>query len=396
MKNINTPCYVYDIEQLEQQVMCVKSALKDEVGLCYALKANSFILKDIDNYIDRLEVCSPGEYEICKKHKINPSKIIVSGVNKTYESLNGILEYSKGEGIYTIESMNHFNILDRCAKENNITLNILIRLTSGNQFGLCKSDFEEVLRLVLDNDNMSFAGIHYYSGTQKKMSKIEKELSMLNEYAHYIKETYDVEYIELEYGPSMLVSYFEEENIDSKEMQLSKLNAILQEVNNYDKITLEYGRFLAANCGYYITKINDIKKTEKTNYIIVDGGIHHVNYYGQMMGMKKPYMKVVLNSVKNERKNISVKDDEGNEIKEKWTICGSLCTVNDIIVREKNIDNPKINDIIVFENTGAYSAMEGMNLFLSRSLPSVYLYKKDKTLCKVRDAIETYTFNDVL
>jgi diaminopimelate decarboxylase len=261
---------------------------------------------------------------------------------------------------------------------------------------LCKSNFEEVLRLVLDNDNMSFAGIHYYSGTQKKMSKIEKELSMLNEYAHYIKETYDVEYIELEYGPSMLVSYFEEENIDSKEMQLSKLNAILQEVNNYDKITLEYGRFLAANCGYYITKINDIKKTEKTNYIIVDGGIHHVNYYGQMMGMKKPYMKVVLNSVKNERKNISVKDDEDNEIKEKWTICGSLCTVNDIIVREKNIDNPKINDIIVFENTGAYSAMEGMNLFLSRSLPSVYLYKKDKTLCKVRDAIETYTFNDVL
>jgi hypothetical protein len=71
------------------------------------------------------------------------------------------------------------------------------------------------------------------------MSKIEKELSMLNEYAHYIKETYDVEYIELEYGPSMLVSYFEEENIDSKEMQLSKLNAILQEVNNYDKITLK-------------------------------------------------------------------------------------------------------------------------------------------------------------
>ena len=163
-------------------------------------------------FADTVKVETVDEEETSSMAMNLDAKIIVSGVNKTYESLNGILEYSKGEGIYTIESMNHFNILDRCAKENNITLNILIRLTSGNQFGLCKSDFEEVLRLVLDNDNMSFAGIHYYSGTQKKMSKIEKELSMLNEYAHYIKETYDVEYIELEYGPSMLVSYFEEEN----------------------------------------------------------------------------------------------------------------------------------------------------------------------------------------
>ena len=60
-----------------------------------------------------------------------------------------------------------------------------------------------------------------------------------------------------------------------------------------------------------------------------------------------------------------------------------------------NIDNPKINDIIVFENTGAYSVMEGMSLFLSRNLPVIYLYNKDKKLCIVRDSIDTYSLNNV-
>ena len=384
MRNINTPCYIYDIEQLEQQISKVKNVLDKNIGICYAMKANAFILRDIDNYVDRLEVCSPGEYEICKEYMINPAKIIVSGVNKTYESIKNIFEYSKGEGIYTIESFNHYELLDRCARENNVRINILIRLTSGNQFGLCKDDFEEVLKKVINNEYMNLEGIHYYSGTQKKISKINKELIELDEYAFYIKDKFNIERLDLEYGPSMMVSYFEDESIDSDEIQLKNLNDILLQVKNFDKVTLEYGRFLTASCGYYITKINDIKKTKKTNYIIVDGGIHQVNYYGQMMGMKKPYMKHMSDK-------LEVIADEKND--DKWTICGSLCTVNDIIVREKNIDNPKINDIIIFENTGAYSAMEGMNLFLSRNLPSVYLYNKDKTLSKIRDNIETYTLN---
>ena len=51
---------------------------------------------------------------------------------------------------------------------------------------------------------------------------------------------------------------------------------------------IELGRYIASSCGCYITKIMDIKNDADKNYCIIDGGINHINYYGQIMGMKVP------------------------------------------------------------------------------------------------------------
>ena len=54
--------------------------------------------------------------------QIAPEKIVVSGVNKTYESMKRILSYSKGAGIYTIESEEHAKILRTLAEKNQMPL----------------------------------------------------------------------------------------------------------------------------------------------------------------------------------------------------------------------------------------------------------------------------------
>ena len=54
------------------------------------------------------------------------------------------------------------------------------------------------------------------------------------------------------------------------------------------KITLELGRSVAASCGKYYTHIVDIKKNKETDYVLVDGGMHHLVYFGQAMAMKRP------------------------------------------------------------------------------------------------------------
>ena len=43
-----------------------------------------------------------------------------------------------------------------------------------------------------------------------------------------------------------------------------------------------------------MTKIVDQKKNDAVNVCIVDGGINHVNYYGQNMAMKTPILSVTL------------------------------------------------------------------------------------------------------
>ncbi|MEI3412825.1 MAG: hypothetical protein V8Q57_06260 [Blautia sp.] len=44
---------------------------------------------------------------------------------------------------------------------------------------------------------------------------------------------------------------------------------------------LEMGRYLAYLCGFYLTSIVDMKVNHEQSYAIVDGGINHLNYYGQ-------------------------------------------------------------------------------------------------------------------
>ncbi len=407
-----TPTYVFDMQNLAQRVDLIRSRLPDETMLCFAMKANPFMAGTLAKLVDRLEVCSPGEYEICIREQIDPEKIVVSGVNKTKASMERIFSYSHGAGIYTIESELHYQILKQCAAGIDRRLKVLLRLSSGNQFGMDESTLEQVLTMIQADNLMNVIGIHYYAGTQKKIPKIESELKQLNTYGLALQDKYHIQDIELEYGPGLMVSYFDEtsstvsDSSDAGE-QLDILGKLLTDMNSYGHISIELGRFLTSDCGYYMTRIMDIKHTGKTGFVIVDGGIHQINYYGQMMGMKKPYMQLIRqqNHVEETTDNIkkSTTEHPNSQIasndtacmqnSNKWTICGSLCTVNDVLVRQIELCDFDIGDILVFERCGAYAVTEGMALFLSRELPQVLLVDLEENIQILRKKTEINLLN---
>lgn len=379
---IGSPSYVFDLDAAYARCELIRSKLDCKPEFCYAMKANPFIAEYMSNVADRLEVCSPGEYEICIANGTNPDMIVVSGVNKTEESMERIITAACGRGVYTIESMKHFRILEQCAKAHGYVLDVDIRLSSGNQFGVDCDTWKEIAALVQRSEVLSLRGLHYYSGTQKKKAKIEKELKMLSSFAEELKCELGIEGLELEYGPGLQVSYFRGEEDISPEEQLDGLNELLKEVTCFSGIVLEMGRFLASMCGYYMTKVIDVKCTEGENHVIVDGGIHQLNYYGQMMGMKHPF--------------IDTTDPNGCELQGEsvsYNLCGSLCTTNDVITRQVALPKLSEEDGLIFARCGAYSVTEGMALFLSRELPQVYLYSESAGLQQVRPIIGTHIWN---
>ena len=374
-----TPCYVFDLDILKERMQLISSIFDERTTACYAMKANPFLIQPMDAYTGKFEVCSPGEYEICHRAGIHPSKIVVSGVNKTEGSMRRIMDLSNGQGVFTMESEEHYHILSKVCKEAGTNIKVLLRFSSGNQFGMDKEHLEKVLLLVNADEHMEIEGIHFYSGTQKKAKKVAKELEMLNTYAEEIQNTYGIVLKELEYGPGLSVSYFESDApLDAKE-QLEELRTLLDGVTAYEHITIEMGRFVASACGYYFTNVVDVKHTEGVNYAIVDGGIHQLNYYGQLMGMKVPHLQVL----------------QKEEVQETaaWNICGSLCTVSDVILKGAELPKLSKGDTIVFKNCGAYSVTEGMALFLSRELPQVLFYSQEHGFQLEREMIETNIIN---
>ena len=174
------------------------------------------------------------------------------------------------------------------------------------------------------------------------------------------------------------MSYFRGEEFDEEEY-LKSFSELLIELDFKPKITLELGRSIAASCGTYLTSVVDMKTNKGQNYAIVDGGINQLVYFGQSMAMKHPICNVYP-----ERNEGDVAD---------WNICGSLCTVNDIIVKQLPVQDLKEQDVLVFENTGAYCMTEGISLFLSRDLPTVVLVDEEGKHKSIRQLTPTYPHN---
>lgn len=383
-----TPFYLYDISQLKSRIEMIRSHQQD-IGLCYAMKAAPLLAGYIAPFVDRLEVCSPGEYEICIRDNVKPQQILVSGVNKTRESMARILSLG-GAAHFTIESPEHFEILEDVTREfnqkngSNQKLNIYIRLTSGNQFGVDRVTLEELCQKVIDSEYLDLVGIHYFSGTQKNLKKIENELTELTTVGQELRDNFSKD-LSLEYGPGLGIDYFKSEKKTVDEELLAELMEVVERTgirNSYSDITFEYGRYIAATCGKYFTGVADVKTNDGTNYAILQGGLHHITYYGSMAGMKVPYID-----------HISKSGQQDTAPLHDYVLAGSLCSVNDILVRKISLPKLDIGDTLCFNLTGAYCATEGIALFLSRDLPAVVVVDENGSDNLVRDHIETNTFN---
>ena len=382
-----TPFYIFDTDALKDRVKNIREQLAGCADLCFAMKANPFLTNALSDVVDRFEICSPGEYHIYKKYQLPGNKIIYSGVYKDEETLSEALEDYTEEATYTIESEEHLRLIDQWTRNHGRTVNVLLRLTSGNQFGM---DEELVCKIIGERENypdIHIAGIHYFSGTQKhKLSKIQKELEKLDQFCLFLKEDFAFEVQQLEYGPGAGISYFpSDKNVLSTEEMVTGIREIIKNMQFSGTITLEMGRFLTAMCGSYFTAVKDIKCNKGENYVITDGGIHQLNYDGQLKGMYLPYLKQISGDVVHK-----VEPAAGTI---PYTICGALCTVNDVICRQAPLHSPQKGDILIFERTGAYSVMEGMSLFLSRELPQVILYGEEDGFCVVRGHIKTEIYN---
>ncbi len=82
------------------------------------------------------------------------------------------------------------------------------------------------------------------------------------------------------------IHIFEGEDFSDTLKPVKELADDLIESASYSDLTIEMGRFIASSCGYYISKVCDVKEAYDNIWCILDGGINHMNYLGQMMGMK--------------------------------------------------------------------------------------------------------------
>lgn len=378
-RTFGTPTFVFDELSLAARMRAVKDIVGGSVHLCYSIKANPFLIPAMQNLVELLEVCSPGELTICEDLHVDPATILFSGVNKTKADIEHAID--AGVRRFTAESLLHVRLLDEAARARGIVLPTLLRLTAGSQFGMDEGDLLSVIARRSKLTGLDIEGIHFFSGTQrKKLDSQRKELSMLAEFMDKLRAEYGFETKKLEYGPGLYFPYFAHEDDSDTLAPLRELAPDLQAIAEKTELTIEMGRFFASECGTYLTTVVDTKVNCGHGYAIVDGGMHHVNYLGSNMGMRLPRIT-----------HIAGPDHVPGEAQD-WALCGSLCTTADVLVRRAALEGLTPGDVLAFRYIGAYSVTEGPALFLSRNMPRIVLHGEDGSTL-VRDTIQSAKLN---
>lgn len=373
-----SPLYVFDIAALRRRVAYLRRSLPAGVGLCYAVKANPFVTRELCGLVERFEICSPGEAAICHRLRVPAERQVISGVYKTPAEIERLLAHPNGPRLFTVESMRQFALLCRLSAQYGTTVHVLLRLTNGSQFGLEQEEILSILRSRREHPHICFRGLQYFSGTQKtSLKRLQRELDELDGFACRIEGQLGFTVPELEFGPGLPVEYFAPARLEEAAL-LAGFAAMLKKLRCKAHITLELGRSIAACCGTYLTRVVDVKRNRGQNYAILDGGMHHLVYYGQHMAMQLPPYRL-----------FPPRPGEP----EPWNLCGALCTVNDILIKQLPVPHLKCGDVFAFERAGAYCMTEGISLFLSRALPRIVLLLPDGRVRLVRDALPTDPLN---
>ena len=373
---VGTPSYIFDLDEFEKRALLVKKYFGDTVGMCFSIKANPFLLGRMPACFDKIEVCSPGELTVCERTGADMSTVIFSGVNKGFADVERAAD--DNVGTFTAESPLHMQLVSDAGVRRGKVFPLLLRVTDikgGSQFGMSEEAVFDLIRRRDEYQGVEIVGLHYFTGTAKRKAKpIEKECDYLIDLTARIKAELGFTVQRIEYGTGLAVDYFSDNADAEEEERLASVAPKLKELAEVAELTVEMGRFFAAPCGYYLTKVVDAKTNFDINYAIVDGGMNQLKYNGQLQGMQIPEILHLKNG-----------DPEGEE--QPWTLCGSICTTADVLARNAVFTDLAIGDVLVFCRTGAYSCMEGISTFLSRELPVIAEYSEKEGLRILRSML---------
>ncbi|MDO4614496.1 MAG: alanine racemase [Lachnospiraceae bacterium] len=380
-----TPVFVFDTKALKERIQAIRELFGEKITLCYSIKANPFLIPAMLESVSKLEVCSPGELSICERLQVPMDRIVYSGVNKMPADISQAM--SDEVGIFTAESRGQLELVNAEAERQGKVVPVLLRLNGGSQFGMSREDLLRIYEERAKFSGVSLEGIHFFVGTQRKKLKEQRaELQMLRELFDEIGDRFGERPKKLEYGPGLPVPLFEKDDFSDTLAPAREIADALQEAASWAELTVEMGRFFVTECGYYLTKICDQKAANGNTYALTDGGMNHVNYLGQIMGMKVP----VIRHLTGEGRSCPA-EFAGKEIT--WSLCGSLCTTADVMVRKIAFTDLQCGDVLAFSNIGAYSVTEGIHLFLSRTMPRIVLRNDYCSGQLVRDFYESSLLN---
>lgn len=386
----------YDLSLIKKRINELKKYFPPNTLHTAAIKANP--LFNILRFIQKLnigsEAASLPELFLAQQAGFHSDKIVFDSPIKTKEEIEYALKsnvHINADSLYELERIarlkNKINSKSTIGIRINPQVGVgRIKMTSVageySKFGIPIKEFRKELLASFVKYNW-LTGVHLHIGSQGCDIKMLVEGSkIVYDFVTEVNDHLKRKQINIfDIGGGMPVSYNKNETPPSMKMysELMRKNCRQLFTNEFDIIT-EFGRWILANTGWAVSKVEYVKKSNRIDTIMI--------HLGADMFIRKIY------NPKDWHHEISVVDLNGRlktGKRKNYCIAGPLCFAGDILEREIFLPEVREGDLIIIHDTGAYTSSM-WSRYNSRQFPKVIGYENDGKkflILKQRESLES-------
>ncbi|WP_144175698.1 diaminopimelate decarboxylase [Pseudomonas sp. Kh13] len=351
-----TPTYVYSRAHIEAQYRSYADALQGTEHLvCFAVKANSNL--GVLNVLARLgagfDIVSGGELERVLAAGGRADRVVFSGVGKTRDDMRRALEV--GVHCFNVESTDELERLQVVAAEMGKVAPVSLRvnpdvdagthpyISTGlkeNKFGIAIADAEAIYVRAAQLPNLEVVGVDCHIGSQ--LTTVEPFLDALDRLLVLVDRLAEcgIHLRHLDLGGGVGVRYRDEE----PPLVADYIKAIRERLGDRDlALVFEPGRYIVANAGVLLTRVEYLKHTEHKDFAIIDAAMNDLirpALYQAWMGVSA----------------VKPRTGEGRA----YDLVGPICETGDFLGKDRVL-NLAEGDLLAVQSAGAYGFVMSSN-----------------------------------
>lgn len=378
-----TPFYVYDAETIRGQARALLAAFGPcfpKLKIRYALKANTNVelVRLILSEGLAPEVVSEGEIRAALRAGARGSDILFSSSSKSPSEIDFSL---RNDVLLNVDNLDELGQVSAAAVRLGTTARISFRINPGvdpdtlhqintgcseSKFGvhldggIARKGYETAKSLP----NVVIAGIHCHIGSQiNETVAYEEAARKMFAFVRELKADLGIRLSFIDLGGGLGIPFRDGGTGMSPEELAKALQSIWKEETallGYEpELWIEPGRFLVAQSGLMVARVNSVKTTPVKTFVNVDAGFNTLlrpAFYGA-----EHRVRVVGKSAAPMTLDVA----------------GDVCETGDILAEGRLLPRPEAGDLVVFLDAGAYGFAMASE-YNARPLPAELLVDGDE------------------
>ncbi|MFB6154496.1 MAG: diaminopimelate decarboxylase [Haloferacaceae archaeon] len=357
-----TPLYVVDLDRVRANARRLAAAFEG-AEVRYAAKAHTgrAVLRTLRDAGVDVECASAGEVKRALDAGYEGAAVQYTAVNPPAEDLDHAVDRWAEHPDLTV-TVGARDTADRL-RERGYDGRLCVRVNPGvgaghhekvqtgadAKFGV---PYDRAADLVADvRDEFDLVGIHAHAGSGIDASQLDAHRELVRRMGDLARAVGDLEFVDV--GGGFGVPYREDEPpLDLDAVAEATWDA-LGEVDA--RLAVEPGRYLVADAGVLLTRVNTVKPTAETTVVGVDAG---------MTTLLRPALYDAYHPLRT-------LPPEGGERGEtiSATVTGPICESSDVFCENRPLARPERGDVVAVGNAGAYG-YEMASTYNSRPRPA--------------------------